>query len=103
GDHCGLLWRPHSLMNGTPAVSIGDAVPRVVRARYSCPSRANTTYLPSGESSGEPPPRPPPAATSVFEITARRQAPLPSVFAAHTARSGPSGLCDGLATQPTRF
>ena len=36
-------------------------------------------------------------------ITASRHAPLPSVFAAHTARSPPSGSCDGFATQPSRF
>ena len=32
GDHTGLLWRPHSLMNGTPAVSIAAVTPRATRA-----------------------------------------------------------------------
>ena len=59
-------------------------------------------YRPSGDSSGPPPPRPPPTPGSVV-MSARRHAPLPSVCAAHTARSPPFGSCDGFATQPARF
>jgi hypothetical protein len=103
GDHCGLLCRPHALMKGTPPVSIA-AMLFVVVAWKICPSFTNTTCLPLGESSGAPPPRPPPPAKpGVLVMTARRTAPVPSVFAAHTERSPPSGSCDGFATHPSRF
>src|SRR5678815_67217 len=90
GDQRGWALRPHRRTSGFCPRSIESAGVFVTLYEKIWPSRAKATVRPSAASAGDVP-------------CPRRQAPVPFVFAAHTALSPPFGSLFGTAIHPRGF